>query len=490
MTDLQTLYRFVLHQVSCLLVVGLIFMISPVLASPCEAGKEEIVKAENIIDELGVGGTEVIDYSNCIVEGDLNLFKLSEKAETGKYLFSLSRYLFSWDNVPGNDSELLRRFLWYDLNIGWAKNAEIHKSDDGKTIRIFKGGNSAEILIDKKNKRATLNIRDGRTHDLKVKKKNGKLNIYSSHYIEHLKNGSVNDTLIQAFDKKKVFLSSKANITQEDDKNWKIEDGGKIYKIKDLGTHLKVYTGVIIIKRPLKFRGTVFKGKIRTCSGPSREIKEKPPVKFSSKIDFNGASFEDVVRFDGALFKKNSYFSDAHFHKMVFIREATFYKDAYFYSTQFDEEALFQNTTFHGKANFEFATFNGLAFFTYSKFRYNESEYGADFLFTRFKGVTSFVKAYFNAPARFMVTTFHGPTYFAESTFKDQVWFAGGCRFDDDVTFKGAKFFITDKNKLPRAPVIFNGVVFSGDADFSDVHFGHVAFCEVGFGDIGIATTF
>jgi preprotein translocase subunit YajC len=91
-------------------------------------------------------------------------------------------YLFSWDNVPGNDSEVLLRFLRDDLDIGWAGNAEIHKSNGGKIIRIFKAENSAEITIDEKKEKATLKISDGRTHTLKVKKENGKLNIYEGIY--------------------------------------------------------------------------------------------------------------------------------------------------------------------------------------------------------------------------------------------------------------------------------------------------------------------
>ena len=87
-------------------------------------------------------------------------------------------YLFSWDNVLGSDSEKLRMLLSYDLDIDWAKNAKIRKSDDGKTIRIFKDKNSAGIMIDEKKGKATLKISDGRTYDLKVKKEKGKLNIY------------------------------------------------------------------------------------------------------------------------------------------------------------------------------------------------------------------------------------------------------------------------------------------------------------------------
>ena len=96
----------------------------------------------------------------------------------GKFKWIKDSYLFNWDNVPGTDSERLLRFLTDDIDIGWAENAEILKSDDGKTIRIFKDENSAEIIINEREGKATLKISDGRTHDLKVKKENCKLNIY------------------------------------------------------------------------------------------------------------------------------------------------------------------------------------------------------------------------------------------------------------------------------------------------------------------------
>ena len=86
--------------------------------------------------------------------------------------------LFSWGSVPGKDSERLLMSLRDDFNIGWVENAEILKSDDGKTIRIFKDENSAEIMIDEKMGKATLKMGDDRTHNLQVKKERGKLNIY------------------------------------------------------------------------------------------------------------------------------------------------------------------------------------------------------------------------------------------------------------------------------------------------------------------------
>ena len=86
-------------------------------------------------------------------------------------------YMFSWDNVPGNDSEGLLRHFTDDYDIDWVNDAEIHKSDDGKTIHISKDGNSVEITIDVGEK-ATLRISDGRTQDLQAKEEDGKLNIH------------------------------------------------------------------------------------------------------------------------------------------------------------------------------------------------------------------------------------------------------------------------------------------------------------------------
>ena len=87
------------------------------------------------------------------------------------------RYLFSWDNVPGNDSERLLKYLRADIDMGWVENPEINKSDDGKTIYISKDENHVQIMIDEKKKKAILNITN---YDLKVKKENGKLNIYEA----------------------------------------------------------------------------------------------------------------------------------------------------------------------------------------------------------------------------------------------------------------------------------------------------------------------
>jgi hypothetical protein len=86
-------------------------------------------------------------------------------------------YLFSWDNVPGNDNEKLQNFLKDDLDIDWAENAEI--TNDDMTISITNGVNSAKIIMNEEKKKAILAIREDKTH-LRVVKQDGKLNIYKN----------------------------------------------------------------------------------------------------------------------------------------------------------------------------------------------------------------------------------------------------------------------------------------------------------------------
>jgi hypothetical protein len=88
-------------------------------------------------------------------------------------------HTFSWDSVPGDDDEKVKEFLRDDYNFDWAKNAEIFKSDDGKTISIIKDEDSVEIKIEEEKKKATLKITDGGTLEVKVKKENGELKIYN-----------------------------------------------------------------------------------------------------------------------------------------------------------------------------------------------------------------------------------------------------------------------------------------------------------------------
>ena len=87
-------------------------------------------------------------------------------------------YLFSWEEVPGNDSERLIEFLMQNFNIEWIKAAKINKTDDVKTIRITNDTNFLSLTLNNEKNNVNLEIDDGRTDKFIVKTENDELNIY------------------------------------------------------------------------------------------------------------------------------------------------------------------------------------------------------------------------------------------------------------------------------------------------------------------------
>jgi len=84
-------------------------------------------------------------------------------------------YLFSWENVPGNESKKLISYLKNDLEMNWVSNAKIIKTDDNNTIRVFTPDNSLELkLADDKN---TASITPNNIQ-LNVKEEDNKFCIY------------------------------------------------------------------------------------------------------------------------------------------------------------------------------------------------------------------------------------------------------------------------------------------------------------------------
>lgn len=107
----------------------------------------------------------------------------------------LGYYVFTWDRVPGNDSER-ERFL-NNLSGGpdmsWVKTAptpKIEKIDNGNTIKIFTEKHNAIIRLNNKKTNVTVDIDNhSMWYPLFVKTENGNLNVYSrqeelKYYIE------------------------------------------------------------------------------------------------------------------------------------------------------------------------------------------------------------------------------------------------------------------------------------------------------------------
>ncbi len=93
-------------------------------------------------------------------------------------------HLFNWDNVPGKEDGRLLQYLKEDFDISWAEDARMYKSDDGRTIHIQEGANSAQIIIDENEETAMLTIRNGNTYELNVKNECGRFIIYNTKNID------------------------------------------------------------------------------------------------------------------------------------------------------------------------------------------------------------------------------------------------------------------------------------------------------------------
>ena len=101
-------------------------------------------------------------------------------------LMSVSEYwqncgfLFSWEDIPGNDSERIINYLVDDLKIDWARNAEIKKNDNDKIITVTNGENSLRLKLKEREDKVILEIGGGKTYEYILKKeRGGKRNIYN-----------------------------------------------------------------------------------------------------------------------------------------------------------------------------------------------------------------------------------------------------------------------------------------------------------------------
>jgi hypothetical protein len=105
-------------------------------------------------------------------------------------------YLFSWDDIPGNDNWRLIKFLKQKFGIDWVETTKIEKIDNNKTIKLSFKNNSLSLSL--KDETVKLEIDDGRTDEFIARTENSKLNIY----------GNFNDKFSNA----KIF-SRKTDIT-------------------------------------------------------------------------------------------------------------------------------------------------------------------------------------------------------------------------------------------------------------------------------------
>lgn len=88
------------------------------------------------------------------------------------------KYLFCWEEIPGNDNIRLIEFLIQNFNIKWVKTAKIEKNDDGKTIIVTSEKNVLSLILNDEKTNIDLKINDIIIDNFIVKAEKDKLNIY------------------------------------------------------------------------------------------------------------------------------------------------------------------------------------------------------------------------------------------------------------------------------------------------------------------------
>jgi hypothetical protein len=115
-------------------------------------------------------------------------------------------YLFSWDEISGNDSGRLIEFLKRNYNIDWVETAKIEKIDD-RTIIISNEKKSLLLKLNNKKTIVNLIIDDVRTDVFIAKIESDKLNIYV--------NGNSQDDCLEKNVEKKIRKEYLEKIVKE-----------------------------------------------------------------------------------------------------------------------------------------------------------------------------------------------------------------------------------------------------------------------------------
>ncbi len=95
-----------------------------------------------------------------------------------------SLYLFSWDEIPGNDNSRLIDYLKFNFNIDWVKTAKIEKTNDGDIIKVSNKENYLSLRLNDAKTKVILKINEDTTDEFTVKLEKGKLKICTYPTIE------------------------------------------------------------------------------------------------------------------------------------------------------------------------------------------------------------------------------------------------------------------------------------------------------------------
>lgn len=139
---------------------------------------------------------------------------------TASEVVTVDSYVFSWNDVPGNDETRLKEYLKKRYNLDWINNAKIEKTNGSKVINLISDNKYVSLQIQETELDINLTINDGRTDKFIWMAENSKQNVYS---------GKLTTTKIMS----KKFGENNLQIEAGDWLQWKNNDKDLTYTIAE-----------------------------------------------------------------------------------------------------------------------------------------------------------------------------------------------------------------------------------------------------------------
>ncbi len=89
-----------------------------------------------------------------------------------------TKYLFRWDEIPGNDNKRLLEFLEPVYGIAWVKKAKVKKMDNPEEIDVTAGKNLLSLKLNNEKTKINVEIEGNRIDELIAKMDDSRLKIY------------------------------------------------------------------------------------------------------------------------------------------------------------------------------------------------------------------------------------------------------------------------------------------------------------------------
>jgi len=145
-----------------------------------DIGMEDFIPDGKTSQEIGIDELGKSDIAIFLISPYYGSFIKECKVKDCKADCAMKkRYLFSWDEIPGNDSLRLIEFLTRKFCIDWAKMGQIEKTSDGKRIRVTNGENYISLRLNNEITKIEVEIDDFRKDEFLVNTENGKINVYN-----------------------------------------------------------------------------------------------------------------------------------------------------------------------------------------------------------------------------------------------------------------------------------------------------------------------